>query len=43
MPVDIATDALANARAAALSDPEGTRLSVVLAEISKATKGNVAE
>ena len=43
MPIDIATDALANARAAALSDPEGTRLSDVLAEISKATKGNVAE
>ena len=43
MSIDIATDGLANARAAALSDPEGTRLSDVLAEISKATKGNVAE
>jgi len=43
MAVDIATDAVANARAAALSDPEGTRLDDVLTEISKATMGNAAE
>lgn len=43
MAPDIAADALANARAAALSDPEGTRLGDVLTEISKATKGNAAE
>ncbi len=43
MPVNIATDALANARAAALSDPEGTRLGDVLAEISKGIKENAAE
>jgi len=40
---DIATDAVANARAAALSDPDGTRLDDVLAEISKVTIGNAAE
>ena len=43
MAIDIATDAVANARAAALSDPEGTRLGDVLADISKATSGNAAE
>ena len=43
MPINIATDALANARAAALSDPEGMRLGNVLAEISKGTAGNAAE
>jgi indolepyruvate ferredoxin oxidoreductase, beta subunit len=43
MAADMATDAVANARAAALSDPEGTRLDDVLAEISKTTMGTVAE
>ncbi len=43
MAADLATDAVANARAAALSDPEGTRLGDVLAEISKATMGSAAE
>jgi indolepyruvate ferredoxin oxidoreductase beta subunit len=43
MAVDMASDAVANARAAALSDPEGTRLEDVLAEISKTSKGNGAE
>ena len=43
MGVEVATDAVANARAAALSDPEGTRLDNVLAEISQATMGKAAE
>jgi indolepyruvate ferredoxin oxidoreductase, beta subunit len=43
MAADIATDAVVNARAAALSDPDGTRLDDVLAEISKATIGTAAE
>lgn len=34
LPVDNASDAIANARAAALGDPEGTRLDLVLTEIS---------
>ena len=43
MAPDIATDAVANARAAALSDPDGNRLGDVLAEISKATMESAAE
>jgi indolepyruvate ferredoxin oxidoreductase beta subunit len=38
-----ATDALANARVAALADPQGNRLAAVLAEISSGTMAHAAE
>ena len=43
MSPDTATDAIANARAAALSDPEGSRLDDVLAGISEVMVENASE
>ncbi len=43
MAPDMATDAIANARSAALSDPEGTRLDDVLAGISEVIVGKAAD
>ncbi len=43
MPPPVAVDALANARVAALADPEGDRLASVLAEIPGARLADAAE
>jgi indolepyruvate ferredoxin oxidoreductase beta subunit len=43
LPMTLAVDALSNARAAALADPEGTRLETVLAGIGAGTAAKIAD
>ncbi|MGH6996297.1 MAG: indolepyruvate oxidoreductase subunit beta family protein, partial [Stellaceae bacterium] len=43
LPVTIAADAVANARTAALADPEGVRFTAMLADIEKRTVLQAAE